>query len=84
MCNPAQCHCVVPARERLQHQTAGEHVQARTPLGFGHGDAEIPGLADHIEGIFRPPLLVVHTLRQRVKLLARETVGFVKYALLVI
>ena len=63
MRHPAQCQRLVPARESLQHQPADEHVQPGAALCFRHVNAKVTGLANDLEGIFRPPLIVVHALR---------------------
>ena len=44
--HPAERQRVVPAREGLQHQAAGEQVQPRAAQGFRHRDAEVAGAPD--------------------------------------
>ena len=72
MRDPAQRERAVPARERLQHEAAREQVEAGPAVFLGHRDAEVAGRADLRERLGRPPLLVVHPLRERMQLLARE------------
>jgi hypothetical protein len=53
---------------------AGEQVGTRAAQHLGRGDAEVAIGPELGKGLVGPPLLVVHSLRQRIQLRAREAI----------
>ena len=66
---------MVPAAERLRDQARRDEIKPHAAIFLRDGDAEQTLRADLGEGVLRPPFLRIHARRERVKLVARESVG---------
>ena len=82
MRDPGEPHGVVPAGEALQHETCGQKVLAGPAVLLGNGDAKEAIVADLGKRRFRPPLVAVHPLAERIKLLVCEAVSLIEDCLL--
>ncbi|MEH2476812.1 hypothetical protein V1282_000169 [Nitrobacteraceae bacterium AZCC 2146] len=84
MRHPGQRHGVVPAGESLQHEARGQKILAGPAVLLGNGDAEEAIVADLGKRRFRPPLVPVHSLAERIKLLMGEAVSLIEDCLLLL
>ena len=73
--HPGEAERVIPARDRLQHQAAGEQIRTDAAVTLRHRDAEVATLAEPGKCRRRPPFLAIHARGQRVELLARVLIG---------
>ena len=78
MRDPGQRERVVPAPERLQHQTGRGEIEPGAAIGFRDGHAEIALRAQFWKGFGRPPFFRVHSGRETVEFAPGEAVRLIE------